>query len=132
MVVFNSAVTLPTSSGSGEKVTSSAASAGAASSVGEKPLPCSQRDQLQRVDGGEQLLELVGELRVVLQVHAAGEHRVDGRVEVLPGGVQPVGVVVGHAGLVAGLGLVDDRLYALCMLCGEDLGLRFGLLRCRL
>ena len=80
-------------------------------------------DHLEGVDGGEKLVELVGELGIAFEVHAAGEHGVDGGVEVLASSVEMVGVVVGDAGLVAGLRLGDEGLHLLCVLGGHD-GLR--------
>ena len=128
-MVFNSAVTLPTSSGFGAKVTSLADFGGRFFDLLGEAVALLEGDHLQGVDGGEELVELVGELRVVLEVHAAGEHGVDGEVEVLARGVEAVGVVVGDAGLIAGLGLGDEGLHLLCVLCGLD---DFGGLLCLL
>jgi hypothetical protein len=89
---------------------------------GRKAVALLERDEFQRVDGREQLIELVGKLRVVLQVHAAGEHGVDRGIEVLARGFQMLAVVAADAGIVAGFHLRDERLHLLgVLLRGERL-----------
>ena len=84
------------------------------------------------------MFEFFGELGVGLYVHLAGEHGVHGGVEVGARGVEVVGVVVGDAGVVAGLRAGDEVLHPLGVrqgggdLSGRLLGLRRGLLRSRL
>ena len=78
-------------------------------------------DDFERVDGGDELIEFVGELGIFFEVQAGGEHGVDGEVEVLAGGVEAIGVEVGDAGLVAGLGPGDESLDFLGVLGGDDL-----------
>ncbi len=77
-------------------------------------------DHLQRVDGGEELVELVGELGIVFEIQAAGEHGIDGDVKVLARCVETVGVVVGDAGLVVRLRRSNQGLHLLCALGGRD------------
>ncbi len=70
------------------------------------------------------MVELIRELRIVLQVHAAREHHVDGEIEVHARGVKPITVVVRHSGAVAGLRTADQVLNLLRMLVIDN-----GLLR---
>ena len=78
-----------------------------------KAIALLERDNLQRVDAREQAVKLIGEHGVVFQVHAAGEHGVNGEVEIKARSIKTVGVVVVDAGLVAGLNAVDEVLHLL-------------------
>ena len=75
-------------------------STGVGSVCGGESVALLQRIHLQRVHGIHDVLELVGELRVVLQVEAAGQHEVDGIVKVVLRGVQVAARLVGHAALI--------------------------------
>ncbi len=86
--------------------------------------------EFERVDGGEQPVELIGELWIIFKIHAAGEHGVDSEVEVLTGCIEMIGVVVINAGFIAGLSLVNEGLHLLSVLCRDDeLGGLPGLIR---
>jgi hypothetical protein len=90
---------------------------------GGEAVALAKGDHLEAVDGGEEAIELVGELGIAFEVHAGGEHGVDGEVEVLAGGVEAAVVVVSDAGLVAGFGFGDEGLDFLCVLgVDEELG----------
>ena len=74
-----------------------------------------QRVHLEGVDGIHDVLELGGELGVVLEVEAAAQHLVDGVVETGLGGLQVPGAIVAHARLVGLLDGVDELLVSLLL-----------------
>ena len=84
---------------------------------------------LERVDGVDEALELVGEGGIAGERVAAREQEVDGRVEVEAGGIEVVAVVVVDAGAVAVLGLADELLHSGVLLgVGRLLQIAGGLL----
>ncbi len=80
-----------------------------------KSIPLLQRHHLERVHGVQQVVELIRELRVVLQIHPAHQHHVDRRIKVDPRRIQPISAVVVHAAAITGLRLVDQRLRLVCI-----------------
>ena len=69
-----------------------------------------QRCHLQFVNGLDNLVELTLQLLVVADVQVAGQQGVEGLVEVVLGGLQMAGLVVGLSGGVLLLGLRDQGL----------------------
>ncbi len=77
---------------------------------GAEAVALTESDKFEGVDGGEETIELIGELGIVFEIEAAGEHGVDCGVEVLTGGVEMIVVVIVEAGVVIALGLCDEVL----------------------
>src|SRR5262249_44691937 len=67
---------------------------------GRETVALLKRSDLERVDGVEEMLKLVVELRVALEVEAAGQHQVYGGVEVGARSLEVTGAVVVHTAAV--------------------------------
>ncbi len=70
-----------------------------------------ERLHLQRIDSIEDAVELIAQLGFGPQIEIAGQHQVDGTIEVCLGGLQLARVVVGHTALVRRFDCVDQGLY---------------------
>ena len=77
----SSALALATNGGVDRKVTSLATSAGVAR-PGSEAVALLERIHLEGVDGVDDVVEFILQLGIALDVDAAGEHQVDGVIEV--------------------------------------------------
>ena len=79
--------------------------------LGSESIALLQRLHLQSIDGIDHAVELVAQLGFGPQIEIAGQHQVDGAIEVRLGCLQFAGVVVGHAALIRRFDGVDQSLY---------------------
>ena len=99
--------------------------------LGREAVALFECGDFKRVDGVDEELKFIGERALGFEIHAGGEHGVDGEIEVEARGIKTAGAIVLHAGDVAGLGACDElgglRAGGLCGLCGRGLGGRGGI-----
>jgi hypothetical protein len=77
---------------------------------GGKAIPLLERLHLQRIHRVDHALQLIAQLGLVAQVEIAGQHQVNGTIEIGLGGLQFARVVIRHTALISHFDCVDHRL----------------------